>query len=110
MVQHALPGAARPGKGTALRLIRGGLRAWQYHRHDRRRAGALGVITDHWLAHTMRPTHCTSSAARMRSACPALSDFSSRVFAVLRLSSFAITSPSRVLTMTRSLRRIGAAG
>ena len=43
MVQHALPGAARPGEGPALRLVRRGVRARQYRRHDRRRARALGV-------------------------------------------------------------------
>ena len=34
MVQHALPGAARPGEGPALRLVRRGVRARQYRRHD----------------------------------------------------------------------------
>ena len=43
LVQHALPGAARAGEGPALRLVRGGLRPEEHGRHDRRRAGALGV-------------------------------------------------------------------
>ncbi len=41
----------------------------------------------------MRAIHSTSDIASVRSACSALSDFSSIDFAVLRLSSFAITSP-----------------
>ena len=40
LVQHALPGAARPGERPALRLVRRGLRPAEHHRHDRRRAGA----------------------------------------------------------------------
>ena len=43
LVQHALSGAARPGEGPALRLLRRRLRHPEHHRHDRRRAGALGV-------------------------------------------------------------------
>ena len=43
LVQHALPGAARAGEGTALRLLRGGLRRAEHRRDDRRRARALGV-------------------------------------------------------------------
>ena len=43
LVQHALPGAARPGERPALRLVRRGLRRAEHRRHDRRRAGALGV-------------------------------------------------------------------
>ena len=39
LVQHALPGAARPGEGPALRLVRRGVRRRQRGRHDRRRAG-----------------------------------------------------------------------
>ncbi len=44
LVQHALPGAARPGEGPTLRLVRRGLRHRQCGGHDRRRAGAVGVI------------------------------------------------------------------
>ncbi len=40
LVQHALPGAARPGEGPALRLVRGGVRRDERGRHDRRRARA----------------------------------------------------------------------
>ena len=40
MVQHALPGAARPGERPALRLVRRGLRRGEHGRHDRRGAGA----------------------------------------------------------------------
>ncbi|MCK7474714.1 MAG: hypothetical protein MZV49_16730 [Rhodopseudomonas palustris] len=40
LVQHALPGAARPGEGPALRLVRGGARRRQRGVDDRRRAGA----------------------------------------------------------------------
>jgi len=39
LVQHAVPGAARPGEGPALRLLRRGLRLAEYRQHDRRRAG-----------------------------------------------------------------------
>ncbi len=44
LVQHALSGAARPGKRPALRLLRRRLRLGEHHRHDRRRAGAFGVM------------------------------------------------------------------
>jgi len=40
LVQHALSGAARSGKGPALRLVRGHLWAGEYGRHDRWGAGA----------------------------------------------------------------------
>ena len=43
LVQHALPGAARPGEGPALRLVRRGLRPAEHDRHDRRRAGTERV-------------------------------------------------------------------
>ncbi len=43
LVQPALPGAARAGERAALRLVRRSLRREQHDRHDRRRAGALGV-------------------------------------------------------------------
>ena len=65
---------------------------------------------DHWLAHRIRAIHSTSPIASVRSACCTLSDFSSIDLAVLRLSSFAITSPPLVRTTTRSPRRIGADG
>ncbi len=45
MVQHALPGTARAGERPALRLVRCGLRAAEYGRDDRRRAGPLGVTS-----------------------------------------------------------------
>ena len=41
LVQHALPGAARPGERAALRVVRRGLWATEHRRHDRRCAGAL---------------------------------------------------------------------
>ena len=44
LVQHALPGAARPGEGPALRLLRRGLRRAERGEHDRRRAGAKCVV------------------------------------------------------------------
>jgi lysyl-tRNA synthetase class 1 len=44
LVQHALPGAARPGEGPALRLLRRGLWPWKRGQYDRRRAGKVGVI------------------------------------------------------------------
>ena len=43
LVQPAVPGAARPGEGPALRIIRGGLWPREHHRHDRRRARKIGV-------------------------------------------------------------------
>ena len=52
LVQHALSGAARAGEGTALRLVRRGLRPQEHHRHDRRRAGAVGR---NLLAHPDNP-------------------------------------------------------
>ena len=39
LVQHALPGAARPGEGPALRLVRRGVWGAERGRDDRRRAG-----------------------------------------------------------------------
>src|SRR5205809_3234503 len=64
----------------------------------------------YWLAHTMRAIHATSSSDSTRSACSALSDLSSTVLAVCRVSSCTMTSPILVLTTTRSPRRTGAAG
>src|SRR5580700_9005080 len=64
----------------------------------------------YWLAHTMRATHSTPSKGNVRSGCSGLSDFNSHDLVVLRLTSFAITSPSLVLTTTRSPRRSGTAG
>ena len=43
VVQHALPGALGPGEGTALRFFRGGVRAQEHRRHDRRCACEIGV-------------------------------------------------------------------
>ena len=43
LVQHALSGAARPGKRPALRLVRRGLWPRQCGRDDRRRAGKIGL-------------------------------------------------------------------
>ena len=43
LVQHALPGAARPGKRPALRLLRRGLWPFEFGGDDRRRAGKVGV-------------------------------------------------------------------
>ena len=45
LVQHALPGAARPGEGPALRLVRRGVWRAERRRHDRRRAGAERVAS-----------------------------------------------------------------
>ncbi len=39
LVQHALPGPARPGEGPALRVLRRGVRRAERGQHDRRRAG-----------------------------------------------------------------------
>src|SRR4029079_323612 len=50
----------------------------------------------------MRATQTTSDIDSVRSRCSALSDLSSTAFAVLRLSSFTMTSPSFVFTTTRS--------
>ncbi len=44
LVQHALPGAARPGEGPTLRLVRRGVRRAERRQHDRRRAGAQRVV------------------------------------------------------------------
>ncbi len=44
LVQHALSGAARPGEGAAVRLVRRDLWPAQHRRHDRRSVGALGVM------------------------------------------------------------------
>ena len=44
LVQHALPGAARPGERPALRLVRRGLWPAERGGDDRRRAGAVGVL------------------------------------------------------------------
>src|ERR1700693_4242468 len=109
MVQHALPGSARPGERAALRLLRRGLRLAEHRRHDRRRAGPLG-LTRYWLAHTMRAIQSTSDAGSERSLCAGLSERSSTSFAVLRFSSLARISPSFVLITTRSPLRRGAAG
>ena len=57
-----------------------------------------------------RATHNRSVVANWRSSCSGLSERSSTVRAVRRTSSFAITSPSRVLTITRSPRRTEAVG
>ena len=43
LVRHALSGAARPGERPALRLFRRRLRHPEHDRHDRRRAGAIGL-------------------------------------------------------------------
>src|SRR5207249_2026022 len=43
LVQHALPGAARPGEGPALRLVRRSVWCDECSRDDRRRAGKVGV-------------------------------------------------------------------
>ena len=82
---------------SAIYLVRGVMLLWRR-------------IDDYWLAHMMRAIHSTSSTDSVRSVCSGLSDRSSIVFAVRRLSSFAITSPSLVLTTTRSPRRTGEAG
>src|SRR5205823_3185316 len=121
LVQHALPGAARPGKRTAVRLLCRRLRSCQYDCNDRRRAGALGLTRlaqfaaaanddCYWLVHRMRAIQSISAVAKVCSACSLSSEARSIDFAVLRLSSFAITSPDVVRTTTRSPRRIGAAG
>jgi lysyl-tRNA synthetase class 1 len=44
LVQHALPGPARPGERPALRLVRRGVWRAKLGRDDRRRAGEVGVI------------------------------------------------------------------
>ena len=62
------------------------------------------------LAQTMRAIHNTSAIARVRSACSRLSETSSSVLLVLRLSSLTVTSPFLVLTTTRSPLRTGASG
>ncbi|MGY3107601.1 lysyl-tRNA synthetase class 1 [Bradyrhizobium sp. LM6.9] len=49
LVQHALPGAARPGKGPALRLLCRGLWRAERDEHDRRRAGAECVRVSNLL-------------------------------------------------------------
>ncbi len=64
---------------------------------------------------TGSPTRCARPTARPTSQacgprCSGLSECSSMVFAVLRASCLTITSPSLVLTTTRSPRRVGAAG
>src|SRR5215467_14037727 len=106
---------ASPGSRSSIPYLRGG-QAIRDGRtsFDKLRSATfsdeVGRSGAHWLAHTMRATHSTSSAAKIRSACCALSAFSSSVLAVLRLSSLAITSPPLALTMTRSPRRIAAAG
>ena len=59
-----------------------------------------GILIGHrpyWLAHMMRAIHTTSPAASVRSVCDGLRDRSSIVFAVRRLNSLTITSPSRGL-------------
>jgi hypothetical protein len=43
LVQHALSGAARPGKRPALRIVRRGLWARECGNDDRRRAGKVGI-------------------------------------------------------------------
>src|SRR5216683_629671 len=43
LVQHALSGAARPGKRPALRIVRGGVWPLECRDDDRRRAGAVGI-------------------------------------------------------------------
>ena len=45
LVQHALSGTARPGERAAVRLVCRRLWRRQHHRYDRRRAGALGVMS-----------------------------------------------------------------
>lgn len=64
----------------------------------------------YWLAHTMRAIHSISLRAMILSSCSGLTDTSSTSVAVLRASSLAITSPSFVLTTTRSFFRIFAPG
>src|SRR4051812_25403747 len=62
------------------------------------------------VAQTMRAIQTTSDMANVRSRCSVLSDLSSTVLVVLRLSSLTMTSPFLVLTTTRSPLCTGAAG
>ena len=104
---------------SAVYLFRAGMLWWHGYRfrervivrgsraYSRRHGSSQGV--------TGSPTKSARPTARLRwrwcgRDVAALSDFSSIDFAVERLSSLAITSPSLVLTTTRSPRRIGAAG
>ncbi len=52
----------------------------------------------YWLAQVILAIHSTSSTGRILSSCSGFRDFSSYLCAVLRRRSFAITSPSRVLS------------
>src|SRR5476651_328174 len=56
----------------------------------------------YWLAQTIRAIHTTSDIGSVRSRCSALSDLSSTLLLVLRLSSLTMTSSFLVLTTTRS--------
>src|ERR1017187_577191 len=64
----------------------------------------------YWLAQTIRAIQTTSDIDKVRSRCSALSDLSSMLLVVLRLSSLTMTSSFLVLTTTRSPLRTGAAG
>ena len=88
----------------AARDLRG-----QYRVSRARRDAGAGVVS-YWLAHMMRAIHSTSSTDKRALGVWRLSERSSTDLAVRRLSSFTITSPSRVFTTTRSPRRIGADG
>ena len=75
LVQHALPGAARPGEGPALRLVRRGLWLAEHGRHDRRRAGAVrsvGACSCHARPSMRGPAF--GADLGMRARCPQLHD------------------------------------
>ncbi|CAK0778091.1 hypothetical protein CCP2SC5_70065 [Azospirillaceae bacterium] len=59
----------------------------------------------YWLTQMIRATHKTSSKLKVRFKRSGLTDNSSMRVALLRKSCLANTSPSRVLTTTRSPRR-----